>query len=196
MGFCIEDYNDGHGIVLKYKNGSVVLYTETVKSMDFIKEELPFQLSNAVVPTSFVSLLTHDSSMPTYHSFMPTSGPTYTFEHWHAALGHVSAAALRHTNIFEDGHLIPPAPKKFHCQPYILAKSKHTVPGPSECKTTAPFQLIHSDIRGRFPVKSIDGYEYYLILIDDYSRASWICFLQHKSDAPKAVKDFCLMLKR
>ena len=82
MGFCMEDHNDGHGIVLKRKDGSVVLCTETVKSMDFIKEELPSQLSNAVVPTSFVSLPTHDSSMP-------TSTPTYTFEHWHAAFGHV-----------------------------------------------------------------------------------------------------------
>ena len=88
MGFCMEDHNDGHGIVLKRKDGSVVLCTETVKSMDFIKEEMPSQLSNAVVPTSFVSssthrglMSTHDSSTPTYHSFMPTSGPKPTISH-------------------------------------------------------------------------------------------------------------------
>ena len=100
---------------------------------------------------------------------------TLTFEHWHATFGHVSPAALRHcTNIFEDGDLIPPIPKaKFHCQPCILAKPKHSVPlAQSERKTTAPFQLIHSDISRRFPVKSIDGYKYYVILIDDYSCAS------------------------
>ena len=40
IGFCIEDHNDGHGIVLKRKDGSVVLLKETVKSMDFIKKEI------------------------------------------------------------------------------------------------------------------------------------------------------------
>ena len=102
---------------------------------------------------------------------MPTFRPILMFEHWHTAFGHVSPIALRHTNIFEDSYLIPPVPKEFHGQPYTLAKSKHTIPRPSKCKTTAPFQLIHSDISRYFPVKSIDRYKYYLNLIDNYSRA-------------------------
>ena len=100
----MEDH--GHGIILKCKDGSIVLCTEPVKSMDFIKEEMLSQLLNTIIPTSFVSLLTHYSSML-----------TYTFKYWHAAFGHISPIALEHSStIFEDGHLISPIPKRiFYC---------------------------------------------------------------------------------
>ena len=119
-----------------------------------------------------------------------------SFEHWHAAFGHVGPTSLRQKHLFEDGHILPTPPTTFHCEPCILAKSTHSIPKSSERKTTAPFELIHSDLNGHFPVKSIEGFEYYLTIIHDYLHASWIYFLKKKSEAAKAIKDFCLMLKR
>ena len=118
-----------------------------------------------------------------------------SFEHWHAAFGHVGPISLHQKHLFKDGYILPTPPTILHCEPCILAKSTHSIPKSSERKTTALFELIHSDLSGHFPVKSIEGFMYYITIIDDYSRASWIYFLKKRSDAAKAIKDFCLMLK-
>ena len=154
------------GTFLKRKDGSLVLFAEAVGKMEFVKERI-------------VSVFAVKS-----------------FEHWYAAFSHIGPTSLRQKHLFEDEHILPTPPTTFHCEPCILAKSTHSVPKSSERKTTTPFELIHSDLSGCFPVKSIEGFEYYITIIDDYSRASWIYFQKKKSDAAKAIKDFCLMLKR
>uniref|UniRef100_A0A2N9ISJ0 Integrase catalytic domain-containing protein n=1 Tax=Fagus sylvatica TaxID=28930 RepID=A0A2N9ISJ0_FAGSY len=48
--------------------------------------------------------------------------------------------------------------------------------------STQPLELIHSDVWGPAPVNSSNGYRYYLLFVDDYSRFSWLYLLKHKSD--------------
>jgi hypothetical protein len=47
-----------------------------------------------------------------------------------------------------------------------------------------PLQLVHGDLVGPMPLESIGGHKYRFLLIDDYSRASWVLPLRAKSDAP------------
>ena len=42
-------------------------------------------------------------------------------------------------------------------------------------------QIIHTDICGPFPVKSVDGYDSFITFIDDYSRYSYIYPIKNRS---------------
>ena len=41
-------------------------------------------------------------------------------------------------------------------------------------------ELIQGDLCGPMQTKSLGGNIYFLLFIDDYSRMSWVYFLQHK----------------
>lgn len=45
-----------------------------------------------------------------------------------------------------------------------------------------PLELLCSDVWGPAPFVSIDGYRYYVIFYDHYSKYSWLYFLKQKSD--------------
>ena len=56
--------------------------------------------------------------------------------------------------------------------------------------TSRPLELIHMDLFGATRVASLGGMHYAYILVDDYSRYTWVCFLTHKNDAFKAFENF------
>jgi len=63
------------------------------------------------------------------------------------------------------------------------------------CKTF-PFELIHSDLSGKFSVLSLGKSLYYMTFIGDKSRFAWVYLLKNKSDAGKALKDFVRKVER
>ena len=56
--------------------------------------------------------------------------------------------------------------------------------------TSRPLELIHMDLFGLTRVASLGGMHYVYVLVDDYSRYTWVCFLTHKNDAFKAFENF------
>ena len=46
------------------------------------------------------------------------------------------------------------------------------------------------DLFGLTRVASVGGMHYAYVLVDDYSRFTWVCFLAHMNDAFKAFKSF------
>ena len=46
------------------------------------------------------------------------------------------------------------------------------------------------DIWGPYPVESIEGYKYFLTVVDDHSRYTWVFMLTSKSDAPSIIQNF------
>ena len=98
----------------------------------------------------------------------PTS--TMTFDHWHAALGHAAPTAMRRTDLYADGHLIPTPSTSFHCEACTLAKSTHKVPASITHRATRPLELIHTDLSGSLSQRSLGGSEYYISFIEDYTR--------------------------
>jgi len=43
-------------------------------------------------------------------------------------------------------------------------------------------ELIHADLCGPMQTKFLGGSHYFLLFIDDYSRISWVYFLEYKSE--------------
>ncbi|GKA36324.1 retrovirus-related pol polyprotein from transposon TNT 1-94 [Tanacetum coccineum] len=55
--------------------------------------------------------------------------------------------------------------------------------------------LIHMDLSGPMRVASINGKKYILVIVDDYSRYTWILFLRSKDETPEVLKDFLTMIQ-
>ena len=74
------------------------------------------------------------------------------------------------------------------CQKEIQSKSSFKLK--NVVSTFRPLELIHIDLFGPTRVTSLGGTYYAYILVDEYSRYTWVCFLAHKNDAFKAFENF------
>ena len=57
-----------------------------------------------------------------------------------------------------------------------------------------PFDLIHYDIWGPFQTIAVEGFRYFLTIVDDCSRYTWVYLLQNKSDVKQVVPRFFTMI--
>ena len=60
------------------------------------------------------------------------------------------------------------------CEACQLGKSHRLYFATTYTKTTHVLELIHTNLWGPSPFLSKNGYKYYIIFIDDYSRYTWI----------------------
>jgi hypothetical protein len=56
--------------------------------------------------------------------------------------------------------------------------------------TDMPLELLHMDLFGPIAYISIDESKYCLVIVDDYSRFTWVFFLQEKSQTQETLKGF------
>jgi transposase InsO family protein len=56
--------------------------------------------------------------------------------------------------------------------------------------TDRPLEVLHIDLFGPIAYISIDGSKYCLVIVDDYSRFTWVFFLQEKSQTQETLKRF------
>ncbi|CAI7778645.1 unnamed protein product [Closterium sp. NIES-53] len=128
-------------------------------------------------------------------SIKPTACPASTTTSsylWHRRFGHLNMQALStlHRQQLVTGlHLsstsIPP------CISCYRGKQTRQPFGVSHSRTTAPLQLIHSDIAGPLSYgATIGGARYLLTFIDDYSRHITVYLLRHRSEALSCFKAY------
>jgi transposase InsO family protein len=60
--------------------------------------------------------------------------------------------------------------------------------------TEHPGQLLHMDIVGPSRVRSMGGKWYVLVIVDDYSRYSWVFFLESKDEVFEHFQSLALRL--
>ncbi|GJV81871.1 retrovirus-related pol polyprotein from transposon TNT 1-94 [Tanacetum coccineum] len=79
--------------------------------------------------------------------------------------------------------------KKDHlCSACELGKSKKSSHQPKAKDTNqVKLYLLHMNLCGLMRVESINGKKYILVIVDDYSRFTWIKFLISKDEAPDAI---------
>ncbi|KAM1003727.1 hypothetical protein ACFX2C_004014 [Malus domestica] len=56
-------------------------------------------------------------------------------------------------------------------------------------------ELVHTDLCGPMQNESIDGNKYFMLLVDDCTRMSWVYFLRQKSEALTCFKKFRAMVE-
>jgi transposase InsO family protein len=56
--------------------------------------------------------------------------------------------------------------------------------------TSRPLELLHMDLFGPVAYLSIGGSKYGLVIVDDFSRFTWVFFLQDKSETQGTLKRF------
>jgi hypothetical protein len=56
--------------------------------------------------------------------------------------------------------------------------------------TRRPLELLHMDLFGPNAYKSLGGNSFGLVIVDDYSRFTWVFFLDDKSQVQRIFKTF------
>ena len=66
------------------------------------------------------------------------------------------------------------------CEFCQFAKHHHLSSSPRVNKrASAPFELVHSDVWGPCPVMSPTGFQYFVTLVNDYSRTTWLYLMKN-----------------
>ncbi|GJT50460.1 retrovirus-related pol polyprotein from transposon TNT 1-94 [Tanacetum coccineum] len=77
-----------------------------------------------------------------------------------------------------------------------MGKSKKQSQKPkSEDTNQEKLYLLHMDLCGPMRVASINGKKYILVIVDDYSRFTWVKFLASKYEAPYFIIKFLKMIQ-
>ena len=122
---------------------------------------------------------------------------TLDWETWHKWFGHVGYSGLQRmcAENMVDGFTINEKSEKPDCIACIEAKHSEK-PFRKQIKcTTKPGQLTHIDVWGKYDVVSINGHQYFLLLIDDATRYTTINFMKTKDEAATKVKHYLAYLK-
>ena len=121
-------------------------------------------------------------------------GTRVTFDCWHHWLGHPTPKIL---SSLLQSHDLPIASSKstLSCISCQYNKS-HKLPFSStSLKNTIPLEFLYADVWRPSPVSSIDGYHYYLLLVDHFTKYCWFYPLRHKSDVHSTFVQFTTMVK-
>jgi hypothetical protein len=81
------------------------------------------------------------------------------------------------------------------CEHCVFGKLHHSKFPKAIHKTKGTLDYIHADCWGPSYVESLGGHMYFMSLIDDYSRMTWIFIMKHKSDAFKNFKQWKALME-
>ncbi|KAD6795087.1 hypothetical protein E3N88_05983 [Mikania micrantha] len=119
-----------------------------------------------------------------------SSCPKASYEVWHSRLGHASLNIITMLKQFGCLSFTSILPKPGLCSSCELAKAKRLPFDNKMTRALNPLDLIHCDLWGPAPVKSVDNFVYYVVFIDDFSRFSWLYPLHTKSEFFDALSIF------
>ena len=57
--------------------------------------------------------------------------------------------------------------------------------------TSKPLEPLHIDLFGPVKTISVNGKKYGLVIVDDFSRWTWVKFLKHKCESHSVFTSFC-----
>jgi hypothetical protein len=111
---------------------------------------------------------------------------------WHFRLGHLSHSRMTrlHTKfpyvtIDQTGV----------CDICHLAKHRKLPYNNSFSRADKAYDVIHFDIWGPIAIKSIHGFSYFLTVVDDYSRYTWIILMKSKVETRQNIINLIKMIK-
>ena len=119
---------------------------------------------------------------------------------WHRRLAHVNMRTLQ--SLHKGGHILG---LKDHvtfsrdrvCRACVEGKM-HDIHHPSKTiiSSTRILELLHVDLFGPIPEISLGGKKYCLVIVDDYSRYTWVYFFKTKDETQQVFIDFSKEVQR
>ncbi|GJU78014.1 integrase, catalytic region, zinc finger, CCHC-type containing protein [Tanacetum coccineum] len=112
---------------------------------------------------------------------------------WHRRLSHLNFGTI---NDLTKLDLVDGLPKfkyeKDHlCSACERGKSKKASHPPKLIPSNySKLELLHMDLCGPMRVASVNGKKYILVIVDDFSRFTWVYFLRSKDETPEIIKKF------
>ncbi|GJT98541.1 retrovirus-related pol polyprotein from transposon TNT 1-94 [Tanacetum coccineum] len=108
---------------------------------------------------------------------------------WHRRLLHLNFGTLN--KLAKDGLARGILRLKFQkdhlCSECALGKSKKSSQPKAKDTNQEKLYLLHMDLCGPMRMASINGKRYILVIVNDYSRFTWVRFLRTKDEAPEAI---------
>ncbi|KAI3673186.1 hypothetical protein L6452_39302 [Arctium lappa] len=112
---------------------------------------------------------------------------------WHKRLSHLNFKTL---NSLSSKELVSGLPQHSYAKESLCSacekgkQTKASFKSQQVSSVTSPHQLLHMDLFGPVNIQSIAGKKYTLVIIDEYSRYTWVMFLRCKSDTPEELISF------
>ncbi|KAJ9541754.1 hypothetical protein OSB04_028260 [Centaurea solstitialis] len=110
---------------------------------------------------------------------------------WHMRLGHVSEKGMV---ILSKKGLLGGQERAF-CEHCIFGKQRRVSFSKAVHTTKSALDYLHADCWGPSQVPSLGGGRYFLSIIDDYSRMTWVFIMKHKSEAFGKFKDWKVLIE-
>ena len=117
---------------------------------------------------------------------------------WHQRMRH---ASYKHLSIVSKHKTVLGIPKlsrisNVMCGPCQLGKQTKTKhPSTQTSATSRPLELLHLDLMGPTRTESLGGKRYIMVVVDDFTRYTWIILLRSKSDAHEHIETLCTRLQ-
>ncbi|KAI3672949.1 hypothetical protein L6452_39053 [Arctium lappa] len=117
---------------------------------------------------------------------------------WHRRMCHMNFKTM---NKLVKNNLVRGLPSKVfscdeHCVACLKGKQHKTSHKTKELNTISSYlQLLHMDLFGPTNVMSIGKKSYCLVIVDDYSRFTWVYFLRTKDETSGLIKSFILRIE-
>ena len=106
---------------------------------------------------------------------------------WHKRLGHIgfeNLAKLLRKNAVRNLPSIKKS-KNHICEACQKEKQTRSRYSEMEHNTRRPLDILHLDLCGPTRNKGFNGERYFMVMVDDYSRMTWIALLRKKDEAFK-----------
>ena len=116
---------------------------------------------------------------------------------WNQRIGH---ASYKHLSIISKHESVLGIPKLSRvsnvvcgpCQLGKQTKAKH--PSTQTSATSRLLELLHLDLMDPTRTESLGGKRYIMVVVDDFTRYTWVILLRSKSNAPKHIEVLCTRL--
>ncbi|KAK1607467.1 hypothetical protein QYE76_031140 [Lolium multiflorum] len=118
---------------------------------------------------------------------------------WHRRLGHVNMRNLK--QLLKGEHIVGLTDISFDkdrvCSACVAGKQlKKKHPIKSIVTTSRPLELLHLDLFGPSHYDTLGGSKYGLVIVDDYSRYSWVFLLKSKDETHREFINFAKKAQR
>ena len=176
--FSLGRWTDTGGEVI-FKNGTVSLITESKKCA-----AQGTRMKNNLYKMRFTIR-------------KPTVATMHSWETWHKRYGHIGYAGLQKlldNRLVEDFAVDIPTTKS-PCIACSEGKQSESIFGAVPNRKTTAGEITHMGLWGKYEVTSVNGHQYYILFIDEWTRYITVEFLESKSQVTEKVKKYALYLK-